>query len=220
VSVPFAAHGAGEKPSHDGDTEQGDTVKKIIIGAAAMGGAALVAFGASGTFAAYQAQDAAAIKAGAGSFNMTLKKAGAGALAQSAPVSAGNMAPGGTSNDFAYTVTNSKGSAAAGKVTVNFKDLTEAGENTGVFSQNVHVVASTGALGPNQTCEYNASTASDLGTLYQAVYGGVEVKPQDVLLPGDTECVVLQLRLPKEAGNDIQGQSSTFSVQFTLNQNV
>jgi predicted ribosomally synthesized peptide with SipW-like signal peptide len=82
---------AGQIPSVRRDIDMGVLVKKLVIASAAMGGAALIAFGASGTFAAFSDQTSAAVSpVAAGTLSLS-----AGAVT-SADLASGPLTPGDT----------------------------------------------------------------------------------------------------------------------------
>lgn len=207
-------------------------MKKLVLTSAAMGGAALIVFGASGTFAAFSDTAAADAGAGAGTLTVAVDESAA------ATVDTGSLAPGETVV-IPFRVLNESESITGllgGSVTdvVNLEngcndpeqaagdptcgDATTAGEFGGVAQ------ISYGAITLREGQECNADTAVPTGAGNNASLGVLNdanpARPSRVLAPGQAACVLVQVTLPESAGNIVQGDSAQFTLNFDLEQRV
>lgn len=210
-------------------------MKKIVLASAAMGGAALVAFGAAGTFAAYSdRQDVVSQEASAGTL---LVEVGGNV---SAPAQAQDLAPGETAV-FSYFVENA-GTGVTGHLGGSIVDVVDyedgctdperrafdpcsngpdAGELSGQLQANYYFIPT--AYTADQCAAITQAPTSGgvfLGTLKDnpsspAGPGSTELKP------GDKACFVLGLTLPDRPDNNlVQSDNVSFSVRFDLVQYV
>ncbi|MGY1667944.1 TasA family protein [Geodermatophilus sp. SYSU D00696] len=202
-------------------------MKKIALASAAMGGAALLAFGASGTFAAFQ--DSSTQTAGAGAGTLTI---GVGRPA-SAPAQAGNLAPGesvvvplyvkNTGNDISGTL----GASIEGIVDqengcygpeIAAEDGCQAADDEGEFSAAAdYAVALSGA---SETACNASATPNGWGWIpFQEDDGLLPTASPLSLDPGKGACLLLRITLDEErAGNDVQSDVMSFTAKLTLEQ--
>jgi predicted ribosomally synthesized peptide with SipW-like signal peptide len=199
-------------------------LKKIALASAAMGGAALIAFGASGTFASFSdSQTVSGNQAGSGTLTVSANRQ---AEVTTADVS---IAPGSSSRQAYYVVNDAASDVNGlinGVITVG-QDLengcndpeTAAGDkscawNEGEFSGLADVTvysAFTAADECDATLSANAESAGKLNS-------GTRVQGQAPVVPGAGVCVVLEISLPDSVDNAVQGDSSNFTATFTLEQ--
>jgi hypothetical protein len=202
-------------------------VKKIAIASAAMGGAALIAFGASGTFAAFSDTDlVSGQKAGATTFEIEV--AGQYVTSEQAPL---ELAPGGSLR-YAYEITNNSDLPGLLDATISVTDAEndrndpeiEAGDITaaGEFSSFALVEAFYGG-DDAENCDIDSTVSLGgpvaFGQIAQTVSNNFKNRS---FAPGDTHCVVLEVSLPTHAANinRVQGDTATFAISFTLTQQV
>jgi predicted ribosomally synthesized peptide with SipW-like signal peptide len=203
-------------------------LKKIALASAAMGGAALLAFGASGTFAAFQDTASLTNEAGAGTLVLDARNPSV-----TAPVDALSLKPGEKAR-FAYYVQND--GDLAGTVDADFLNVVnnenecvgpetdpgvdaDCGATEGEFTTAATVA---GYLIPNVTgasqCTIAAAdgrTANSTMTFAQAdAFNALKNVP---VAAGQATCVVLEVALGN-AGNDVQSDSASFDVRLTLKQ--
>ncbi|MBN1093134.1 hypothetical protein JKP75_11575 [Blastococcus sp. TML/M2B] len=196
-------------------------MKKIALASAAMGGVALIAFGASGTFAAFSStQTVAGQKAGAETFELTV---GGGVVGTGDEHM--SLAPGGSAR-YAYEIKNA--SALPGKLsaTVSVQDAEntrsdaekaagDTNDGTGEFSTFARVQPSYDA-----NCDDKPDTKlggpvkiADLPAAVSAAFTSW------TFAPNTTHCVILDVSLPDDPKiNQVQGDDMTFSLGLTLTQ--
>jgi hypothetical protein len=213
-------------------TPTGDTVKKIVIAAAAMGGAALVAFGASGTFAAFTSQQEITASAGAGTVVLDMTKGVGSAGAQVSDLKPGDLTP----TRYAYWVQNSGTLAAtiSAAVTVvdnengcvgpeegldNTCDSTKT--NQGEFSYFAQVqgfvTGATTATACKATDTERTSVAGPMSLNDAAKAAKLLAQPVGA---NQGACVVVDLTLPDNPNiNLAQSDSADLTATFTLTQN-
>jgi hypothetical protein len=205
-------------------------VKKLIIVSAAMGGAALIAFGASGTFAAFNDTGNITSAAGAGTLVLT-----ADAPDVTAPSTALHLQPG-ESASFAYfvknagdmdgflgasvTVTDQENGCSGSEVSADAGCVSPA--DTGEFSKTATIKAS----------YINSNKKSDCTTVNPAAHAlpvpeGTTLSQANVgtLVPaivpvdhGQGGCVVLTVALPLSATNAVQGDKAQLTKTIDLEQ--
>jgi predicted ribosomally synthesized peptide with SipW-like signal peptide len=199
-------------------------MKKIALAAAAMGGTALLVYGASGTFAAFSdSETISGQRAGADTF---LLEVGGGV------VNTGNahlaLAPG-ESAQYAYEVTNDSDLPGLLSATVAIEDVEngrnaperaagDTNDSTGEFSTFARVLPAY-----DQNCDgvgdQELTTApiafADLATTVSDRFGAW------TFAANSTHCVVLDVTLPDVPDiNQVQGDDMIFSLGFTLTQDV
>jgi len=207
-------------------------VKKIVLASAAMGGAALVAFGASGTFAAFSDQTASDIAtAGAGALFLSPD----GTVQTTTASSATNLAPGDTTV-YRFYVQND--GSLSGKLTNTFKLLTDL-ENgctpaeqrgasidgdctdapgSGDLAEVATITASYGPVANRDACTDDAILANQYGPFSPAVLNN-QSAPVVELAPGAGYCTVLRLTIPEAPSNNIvQTDSTSFQLAYRLDQ--
>jgi hypothetical protein len=204
-------------------------VKKIALAAAAMGGTALIAFGASGTFAAFSDTEQAFATAGAG----TLDLAVAGGQVATAPAAV-SLSPG-QSTQLAYWVNNVGTVGGALKADLSVLENaenncsepeTESGDTTcgwatgGEFAANA-IVRFLEASAPDEA----ACRAATTGTTILAAPAGTLLAAQSALpfdvfaVDGESgKCLVVNVSVPVTAGNNVQGDTAKFQVDLSLTQ--
>ncbi|SEO41361.1 TasA family protein [Trujillonella endophytica] len=203
-------------------------MKKIAIASAAMGGAALIAFGASGTFAAFSDSESLRGEAGAATLDLVVGDGGVPVAEE-----AQNMAPGDTVT-FPYFVQNAGDLDGyfGGKI-----DLTdyehgcsgdewdegdtcgEAGD-PGEFSRAAVYSVSYITGGTAEQCE-DATSGSPILTDVQipADAPNTLTVPAIVPVPANfSVCVVIEVTLPHTVDNTVQGDSAALDVLLWLDQ--
>ncbi|MGK5169457.1 TasA family protein [Geodermatophilus sp. CPCC 205761] len=202
-------------------------MKKIALTAAAMGGTALIAFGASGTFAAFQDTSALRNEAGAGTLVLdsnTQSKAAALNVAKMQP------GEGATYSYFVRNGGNLPGVISAGFVVDDQEkgclpvedragDKT-CGDKDGEFADFAKVTVKYIPRATAATCTPTATGGVDLYTGTLASLATFTV-PSPTLNPNEAHCVVVQMTL-EDAGNinQVQGDAAAFTANFTLKQTV
>jgi hypothetical protein len=199
-------------------------MKKIVIGAAAMGGAALIAFGASGTFAALSDTSTETLSAGAGTLTVGVDHPA------SAPAQAGNLAPGGRVVVPFFVKNN--GNNVTGKVGVGLTNLKNqenscssvserAAENgacdrsddAGEFSSFATYRVAASAASQYQC---NATATPLAWVPFTLASGMVPSASPITLAPSEGQCVLVEITLPNTADNKVQGDSMAFDAVVTL----
>src|SRR4051794_1613004 len=192
-----------------------------------MGGTALIAFGASGTFAAFSDSATLSNRAGAGTLILE-----AGNPTKTAPIEAENLNPGDEAR-YAYFVQNDGN--LAGQLTAQFNlirtdengcsDLEKqwdgscTGDNAGEFAANATINAYyLPAANEPSKCNIQDATAQNL--VREMPFNAATVTPiNDVPVPaGAYACVVLGVELDESATNAVQSDTATFDAVFTLEQ--
>jgi hypothetical protein len=203
-------------------------VKKLVIASAAMGGAALIAFGASGTFANFT--DSASLGGGAGAGTLVLNASG-GPAAAVANVTAPGLRPG-QSKSYSYYFANA--GDMAGTVSLQLANLKDADNDcagsegdlgvdangcgadaVGEFSSTATIFAGVAVVDSAEKCTTRTNTTSVAdGQTINALAG----KPTEAykVKAGEGACLVMTITLPGSAGNDVQGDTSTFDIAATL----
>jgi predicted ribosomally synthesized peptide with SipW-like signal peptide len=212
-------------------------VKKIVIASAAMGGAALIAFGASGTFAAFTDQQQITASAGTGSIVLDMTKA-----TDSASASVSNLKPGDTKpTQYAYWVQNGgtlDGTLTAAVTMVDNEnncvgpeadnkpgtatklDATCTGANAGEFSYFAQVQGFvTGAQNAGQ-CKATTAARTPLAAAMTLNEAAKAAKWLSQTVPATAgACIVIDLTLPDNPNiNLAQGDSADLTATFTLEQ--
>jgi hypothetical protein len=227
--MTFAAQRSGENRRSTG-TPTGDTVKKIAIAAAAMGGTALIAFGASGTFAAFTDSEQATAAAGAGTLDLQV---GGGTV--SGDVEAFNLNPN-ESTTISYWVNNV--GTVAGNLAAKLKVVQDAENGCNdperEADDSCTEWSSGGEFSSFATVQFLDSDAANAvacedATTGTPVLGMSAVRLQDaeagLLRVGSLEknagnCVVLEVKLPDTATNAVQGDTAQVQLDITLTQRV
>ncbi|MGY1707634.1 hypothetical protein ACI79C_23985 [Geodermatophilus sp. SYSU D00697] len=205
-------------------------MKKIAIAAAAAGGTALIAFGASGTFAALNDTEGFSGRAGAATLDLT-----AGAAATPTDAVALNMAPGdnntvyfpyfvqnvGDLNGFlgaTINLTDAENSCSGNEWDVD-KDCGQA-NGKGEFSKSARYAVSYTEGGSATDCKAQPGAVPVINDF--AIPAGA---PTSVSVPAVVPvakdysiCVVVGVSLPKTAGNEVQGDSAELAVELRLEQ--
>jgi Camelysin metallo-endopeptidase len=206
-------------------------VKKIVIASAAMGGAALIAFGASGTFAELTDSTTKNVSAGASTLSLW--------VGHDASVSAqaGHLAPG-DSVVLPYYVKNAGSTNVAANLGVQLTNLVNkengcssasektadsscdgTDQNSGDFG-SVAVYKVGVASASEQDCPA-ATTANAVGFLPFTSANDLGIRPEDThikLAANVGVCVLLQVSLPESATDAVQGDSMSFDATLTLKQ--
>jgi Camelysin metallo-endopeptidase len=199
-------------------------MKKLVIGATAMGGAALIAFGASGTFAAVSDTSTENLSAGAGTLTVGIDRPA------TAPASAGNLAPGG-SVVVPFFVKNT-GNNVTGKVGVALGGVKnqenscssvsertaengacDTWDDTGEFSSFATYRVAASAASQYQC---NATATPSAWVPFTLASGMLPSASPITLTPGSGQCVLVEITLPKTADNKVQGDSMSFDAVVTL----
>jgi hypothetical protein len=205
-------------------------MKKIALAAAAMGGTALIAFGASGTFAAFSDTEQATATAGAG----TLDLAVAGGQVATAPAAV-SLSPG-QSTQLAYWVNNV--GSVGGTLTAGVSLLenaenncsepeTESGDTTcgwatgGEFAENVVVRFLKAGATDEAACRTATGGTEISGAPAGTLLAAEKALPFDVFeIQGESgKCLVVNVSLPVNAdNNEVQGDTARFRTDLTLTQ--
>jgi predicted ribosomally synthesized peptide with SipW-like signal peptide len=225
----FAGDTAGQILPTRRDIDQGDLVKKLVIASAAMGGAALIAFGASGTFAAFSDTASVANTAGAGSIVLNADSPNA-----TVPAQALALKPGGTAQ-YAYFVQNSgslPGNISA-RLAISDQENSCVGPEDGPTGVDKTCGADQGEFSifaqvqPFITTAAKAADCNIANTGRQPLSGPIGLqdaanlaKLLDQAVPaGQGGCVVLDVTLPENPNiNMVQSDSATVTATFTLAQ--
>lgn len=198
-------------------------MKKIALAAAAMGGTALIAFGASGTFAAFSDTETIANQqAGADTFELAVDGGVVTAGAKEM-----SLSPGGSAR-YAYKITNSSNLPGVLSATVNVQDVEngrndpekaagDTNDSTGEFSTFALVQASY-----DDKCDGTPNTALGGAVKVADVASTVSDKFKNWEFgAGTTHCVILDVTLPDDPKiNQVQGDDMIFSLGLTLKQVV
>lgn len=206
-------------------------MKKIAIASAAMGGAALIAFGASGTFASFTDSSTESASAGAGTLVIT-------SFDQVVPVTAEalDLAPG-EQTQYAYFLRND--GSLPGNLTASVEDVSNLEDgcasasesaaeegacdvdgDVGEFSAVATVRGEVAEAERRRDCTVDAPVVADLGAgVIDAVAAG-QPTAVGALGGGDRICVIVTIELPLEAGNAVQGDSADFVIDFVLEQDT
>jgi predicted ribosomally synthesized peptide with SipW-like signal peptide len=201
-------------------------MKKIALASAAMGGAALLAFGASGTFAAFQDTEQGTASASAGTMDLAV---GAGQLTGTIPSLGLNPGQGTT---VAYWVTNTgttDGTLAADlSVTDEERGCQEPEKELldktcdwatgGEFSQFATVQFLDAAANTPASCAQATTGAEVAPKLPLNVVAGAGAARVGALAAGAGNCYVVAIELPGDATNVVQGDVSAIKVDVTLTQ--
>jgi hypothetical protein len=217
---------AGENRHADGDIDRRYPLKKIALVSAAMGGAALIAFGASGTFASFSdSQQLKTSAVSAGSLKISAEEAA------STTVQGTNMAPGSTAVRVFKLTNSGAGVTATPTVQVlsiaNMEDgcTSSSEEKSGDDCTN----ASAGDLASQLTMGYSAYAPNGDGTCPTPTTGFTNLGPLATTAPlgnsaitlggGKSLCAAFQLTFAPGANNNwAQGDSFTAQIEFALQQ--
>lgn len=202
-------------------------MKKIALASAAMGGVALIAFGASGTFASFQDVETGTATASAGSMNLAI-----GEGQRTGTIPALGLNPG-QSTTVAYWITNT--GTTAGTLTADLSATDEergcqepekeAGDTTtcdwatgGEFSQFATVQFLDAAADTPETC-----AVATTGTVLSPAVRLRDAATAPAQLVGSLgansgNCYVVAIGLPVGASNLVQGDVSEIKVDVTLKQ--
>lgn len=201
-------------------------MKKIALASAAMGGAALIAFGANGTFAAFTDVEQGTASASAGTMDLTI-----GGGKQTGDISTLGMNPGQTTT-VSYWVSNT--GTTAGTLTADLsvsdeeRNCTEpekgsgdkscGWETGGEFSSFATVQFQKAAATTPETCAEAESgqRIAPAVSLKRAANAGAT--PVGSLGANAGNCFVVVVELPGTADNTVQGDVSNIKVDLTLTQ--
>jgi predicted ribosomally synthesized peptide with SipW-like signal peptide len=204
-------------------------MKKIALASAAMGGAALLAFGASGTFAAFQDTEQGTASASAGTMDLAV---GNGQVTGTIPSLGLNP---GQKTTVSYWITNTGTTAGdlAADLTVTDEERgcqepeKEAGDTTcdwatnGEFSRFATVQFLDAAADTPAKCA-TATTGEAVLGLPALGLGFAAGAADDIhvgsLAAGAGNCYVVAIELPRTATNVVQGDVSGIKVDVTLTQ--
>jgi hypothetical protein len=210
-------------------------VKKIAIASAAMGGAALIAFGASGTFAAFSDSEELAGEAGAATLDLRV-----GTPSSPERAVALNMAPGDDTLYFPYFVKNAgdldgllggeieltdfENGCSGGEGKNRVDPTCDAGDDQGEFSSTA-LFGVTYAENVARARDCDADVATDVLISPTSVPANLpvrslEMEPFVPVEAGYGICVVISVELPELAGNVVQGDSAELSVRLDLDQDT
>ncbi|SCX57203.1 SipW-cognate class signal peptide [Klenkia marina] len=206
-------------------------MKKIVLASAAMGGAALVAFGAAGTFAAFSDQD---------QFQSQVAEAGTLFLelddtVQTSGFDATNLAPG---QSVTYTSYLENGGSLPGTLRASY-DLTNndetgcnraeaavdttcgtAGVGFGELAKATQMTVYYGPVADAATCDAGARPGGVAGPFNVADLNGNTIYADQPVAEGQGICTVYVLNIPltNENQNQIQSDNLVFRGIFVLNQ--
>ena len=205
-------------------------MKKIALASAAMGGVALIAFGASGTFASFTDTEAVTASAGAGTLDLTV---GSGPVATATAAMA--LTPG-HSTTQSYWVNNA--GTVAGTLSADLSIVaddenlcaepeTESGDTScgwatgGEFSRfaTVQFFQPAAATADAAACE-SAKPGTAIAPAVTLAAAAAAGQANVFQLGGGTgACVVVQVALPANVTNVVQGDTARFKADLTLQQN-
>jgi hypothetical protein len=208
-------------------TPTGDTVKKLVIASAAMGGAALIAFGASGTFASYNDQTVQNVGAVAADSVVVNSWDKTTAEMASTPLSPGDSVvrayyvrnsgtAAGRPNAQLLNVTNKDDgcTSESEKATYDDCDSPTKGDLAAQVSVGYTVFAPTGT-----DCVAPTTGYKPIGMVNDIIGTSVFAPTVPQLAAGAAECVAFQLTFVDGANNNkAQGDSFTAQIQFGLEQ--
>lgn len=205
-------------------------MKKIVLISAAMGGAALVAFGASGTFAELTDTSTNTVNAGASTLSVWVGHDA------SVAAHAGNLAPG-ESVVLPYYVKNAGSTNVTANLGVALKNVVNHenkcsstselsadptcngdDQNTGNFGEFAEY-----QVGLSSASEATCASATDANLFGFKPLTDLAITPAQsgISLKADEgRCVVLKVSLPKNATDAVQGDSESFDAVVTLQQQV
>ncbi|QNG35394.1 hypothetical protein F1C76_01120 [Geodermatophilaceae bacterium NBWT11] len=222
--------GAGEKASRSDEHVRRHTVKKIVLASAAMGGAALVAFGASGTFAAFSDQESSVLpEASAGTLYLNAAGQSAssdGDVSQIVPTqtvtfatpvqNAGNLD--GILKGTLVLQGNEENSCVGPEIGA---DTSCAGTGAGELAGQLQATSGYRVLAAGETCDEDTPTIDTTfrGTLLQLVSAGSGLAP---IAAGTTVCSVITVTLPElgATNNLVQSDSIQLRFDFELTQDT
>lgn len=202
-------------------------MKKLVLASTALGGAALVVFGASGTFAAFSdssVQQTPTAEAG------TLFVEGS-EVVESSAFDTGNLAPG---QSVTYVSTLTNGGTVDGQLTGVFELALDrengctpaeapvdsscgTADSDGEIAEKSVLDVYYGTLADGATCEEASRPGASLTFVPRAVNGS----PMFQRLPlaaGESFCAVYVLTIPQEVGNEIQSDDLSFRAKYYLDQ--
>lgn len=205
-------------------------MKKIAIASAAMGGAALIAFGASGTFAAFS--DSEDLAGAAGATTLDLEVGDTQLPTQAAAL---ELAPGSKTVYFPYFVENAgdmNGFLGANIVLTDVEDGCSGNEQLvdpdcdvqdapGEFSSEALFSVRYVEGGTAAGCTENAGglrTAVSPTSIPAGLPRSLSVPAQLPIPSGYSICVVVGVQLPADATNAVQGDSAELDVELRLEQ--
>lgn len=209
-------------------------MKKIVLASAAMGGAALVAFGASGTFAAFSDQASSGTEAaGAGTLYLspgqTERQSAEGVVVE-------GLAPG---DEVTYAFYVNNDGSLAGDLTGTFRLTgdTEGGclpvegragdpsctnqDNDGELPENTNVRAT---YGPVESAEDCTPTTTGLANTFGYTDGYTlaslnGVSGATARVPGgEGFCAVVTIQVDEDATNVVQSDQATFKIDYRIDQ--
>jgi len=209
-------------------------VKKIALAAAAMGGTALIAFGASGTFAAFTDTETGTGAAGAGTMDLAI---GQGVVTGALPAMSLNP---GQSTTVAYWMNNTgttNGTLSADLTITEDaeRDCTDAEYKT-VGNQLADTscgwngegeladVAQVQFLDATESTPEACKAATDgdavlnMGLISLTDAAAVPALGVGNLAANTGNCIVLKVAVPDSAGNNVQSDTMAFKVDVTLTQ--
>ncbi|MGY1688046.1 TasA family protein [Geodermatophilus sp. SYSU D00867] len=198
-------------------------MKKIALAAAAMGGAALVAFGAGGTFAAFQDSEQATSAAGAGTLDLVLDAA----PTQTAPKPLALNPGQSTTQAFWIANTGSLPGMLSADAVVQQNaenDCTEperqvdgsCGTTTGgEFTSLAQATLLYNAAGTAEACKA-ATTGTPIAPSRSIDSWVADPAVVTEVAAGAKACVLVQVTLPPTAGNVVQGDTAEYRIDFSL----
>lgn len=215
-------------------------MKKIAIASAAMGGAALLAFGASGTFAAFSDSEQQTAAAGAG--ELVLRTVG---QAATPAAEATNLQPGrsatyayflrnGGTLDGALTATTSVTDAENGCSSDSEREAEQAvrgvagapsdgrcgaADSKGEFSAAAIMSYAIGNAEFSRQCTADTAVREELEAGSMRALAGRTVPIADVAAQTGV-CVLVEVALPAGVGNEVQGDTADFAVEFVIEQEL
>ncbi|MGY1772053.1 TasA family protein [Blastococcus sp. SYSU D00813] len=202
-------------------------MKKIAIASAAMGGAALIAFGASGTFASFTDEAVTTGSAGAGTLVITASES-IQTDAQSVELAPGETTrlsfpvENGGSIDGSLSAVGSVDEAPDGCESASERNLPGGCAGDGQFSTTADVAVYLVEVERAAECGADTSVAglqNRTAGWKMSQLNGAGV-PDYPLAAGDVLCYIIDVSLDDEVGNVVQGDEATLSVELTLEQGL
>jgi len=204
-------------------------VKKIVLISAAMGGAALVAFGASGTFANFNATTTLGDQsAAAGTFDLTVDGGHVATASEALKLVPDH------STQFAYWVNNASDILGTLSADLVIKQDAEngcsgseqqAGDNScdgwttgGEFSKSAMVRFLKNSAANADACKAQTTGTEIAPAVLLKTAADAPAVPVFDIAGGKGACVVVDVNLPKSVTNVVQSDSTTFNVDLTLTQ--
>ncbi|WP_029431788.1 TasA family protein [Blastococcus sp. URHD0036] len=201
-------------------------MKKIAIASAAMGGAALIAFGASGTFAEFTDEAVSSSSAGAGTLVVTTTE-DADTLVQSIQLAPGEkqrlafpVQNGGTVDGLLTatgTVTEAEEMCESSDELVDGTCPDGPGQFAATADVDVYLIDGVAAEDCGDDTDVTGQANRTAGLKMTALNSSI---PEHPLAAGDSTCIIVDVSLAPEVGNAVQGDSAALSVNLTLEQDT